>query len=56
LHDTLESKGFISCLDDGRRKVYSLTARGQDVLGRISKKRDEQFQEMKTFMSALFEE
>jgi DNA-binding PadR family transcriptional regulator len=54
--ETLESNGFISCLDDGRRKVYSLTPKGQDVLVQMKKKREEQFSEMKAFMSALFDE
>ncbi len=56
--ETLESNGFISCdgQEDGRRKVYSLTPKGQDVLGQMKKKREEQMSEMKAFMSALFGE
>jgi DNA-binding PadR family transcriptional regulator len=54
--ETLESNGYVTCLGDGRRKVYSLTLKGQNVLGQIRKKRDEQFLEMKAFMSALFDE
>ncbi len=54
--ESLESKGFISCQGDGRRKVYSLTPKGQNVLVRIRKKHDEQFLEMKAFMSALLGE
>jgi DNA-binding PadR family transcriptional regulator len=56
--ETLESNGFISCQgpDDGRRKVYSLTPRGQDVLAQMKKKREEQMTEMKAFMTALFGE
>jgi len=54
--DSLTSKGFIACQGDGRRKVYSLTPKGQEVLAQMKKKRDEQFFEMKSFMSALFDE
>jgi DNA-binding PadR family transcriptional regulator len=54
--DALESRGFISCQGDGRRKVYSLTSKGEDVMARMKKKQEEQFLEMKTFMSALFDE
>lgn len=54
--DALETKGFISRQGDGRRKVYSLTLKGQNVLEGIKKKRDEQLLEMKAFMSTLFEE
>jgi DNA-binding PadR family transcriptional regulator len=54
--ESLESKGFISCQGDGRRKVYSLTPKGRDVLVQIRKKHDEQFLEMKAFMAALFGE
>lgn len=54
--ETLESGGFISCQGDGRRKVYSLTPKGLSVLGEIRKKHDEQYLEMKGFMSALFNE
>lgn len=56
--ETLESNGFISCQgqEDGRRKVYSLTTKGQEVLAQMAKKREEQLSEMKAFMSALFGE
>ena len=54
--DTLESRGFISCQGDGRRKVYTLTPKGQDALDRIRKMRENQFYEMKAFMSALLGE
>ena len=54
--EALESKGFIACQGDGRRKVYSLTSKGQNVMEQIRKKREEQFYEMKSFMSSLLEE
>jgi DNA-binding PadR family transcriptional regulator len=54
--ESLESKGFISCIGDGRRKVYSLTPRGETIIADIGKKREEQFLEMKAFMSSLLEE
>ncbi len=54
--DGLESKGFITCQGDGRRKVYSLTSKGQEVLVQMDKKRQEQLLDMKAFMSSLLEE
>jgi DNA-binding PadR family transcriptional regulator len=54
--ESLESKGFIASRGDGRRKVYSLTPKGDDIMARMKKKREEQFLEMKAFMSALFDE
>jgi DNA-binding PadR family transcriptional regulator len=54
--ESLESGGFIDCQGDGRRKVYSLTLKGQDVLARMKKKQEEQFLEMKTFISTLIDE
>jgi DNA-binding PadR family transcriptional regulator len=54
--ESLESKGFIACQGDGRRKVYSLTPKGEDFLAQMKKKREEQFMEMKTFMSTLLDE
>lgn len=54
--ESLESKGIIACQGDGRRKVYSLTSKGEDVVAQMTKKREEQFFEMKAFMSALFDE
>jgi DNA-binding PadR family transcriptional regulator len=53
--DSLESKGFIACQGDGRRKVYSLTSKGEDSLARMNKKQEEQFSEMKTFISTLLD-
>ena len=54
--DSLESRGFIACQGDGRRKVYSLTPKGRDVLAQMKKKEEEQFLEMKAFMSTLLDE
>jgi len=54
--ESLESNGFITCLGDGRRKVYSLTSKGRDALARMMKKQEEQFLEMKSFMSTLLDE
>jgi DNA-binding PadR family transcriptional regulator len=54
--DSLESRGFIACQGDGRRKVHSLTTKGKDFLTQMNKKREEQFLEMKTFMSTLLDE
>jgi DNA-binding PadR family transcriptional regulator len=54
--DSLESKGFIDCQGDGRRKVYSLTPKGLEVMVEMKKKQEEQFLEMKAFMSTLLDE
>ncbi len=54
--EALESKGFVSCQGDGRRKVYSLTPKGQNVLDQIMKMRENQSYEMKTYMSTLLGE
>jgi DNA-binding PadR family transcriptional regulator len=54
--ESLESKGFISCQGDGRRKVYSLTQKGETTIAEIGKKHEEQFLEMKAFMSKLLDE
>jgi DNA-binding PadR family transcriptional regulator len=54
--ESLGSKGYISCQGDGRRKVYALTDKGEAVISEILKKREEQFLEMKTYMSKLFDE
>ena len=54
--ESLESKGFITCQGDGRRKVYSLTPKGEAVMSEMQKKREEQFLEMKMYMSKLFDE
>lgn len=54
--EALESNGFITCQGDGRRKVYSLTPKGYNVLDQMDKKRQEQFSEMKAFMSSLLGE
>lgn len=54
--ESLESNGFIDYQGDGRRKVYSLTSKGHDVLAQMKKKQEEQFLEMKAFMSTLLDE
>ncbi len=54
--DSLQSKGFIACQGEGRRKVYSLTPKGQEVIVQIKKKQEEQFLAMKAFMSTLLDE
>ncbi len=54
--ESLEATGFISCQGDGRRKVYSLTPKGEDLIDTIQKKREEQFLEMKAFLTKVFDE
>lgn len=54
--ESLEAKGFITCHGDGRRKVYSLTPKGENVIGQVQKKHQEQLQEMKAFISNIFDE
>lgn len=36
--ESLEAKGFIACQGDERRKVYSLTPKGESVVDQIQKK------------------
>lgn len=54
--ESLEEKGYIACQGDGRRKVYSLTQKGEDVIVQIQKRRLEQFREMKAFLSDILGE
>jgi DNA-binding PadR family transcriptional regulator len=54
--ESLEVKGFIACKGDGRRKVYSLTTKGEEAIGQVRKKRQEQFLEIKAFLSDIFGE
>lgn len=54
--ESLETEGFITCQGDGRRKIYSLTPKGEDIMDQIQKKQQEQFQEMKAFLSGIFNE
>ena len=54
--ESLEANGFIAAQGDGRRKVYSLTPKGEDAIVQIKKMREKQAQEMKSFLSALLEE
>jgi DNA-binding PadR family transcriptional regulator len=53
--ESLESKGIISGRGDGRRKIYSLTPKGQKILDGIQKKLDEQLIEMRSYMSTQFD-
>ena len=54
--EALESRGYISCQGDGRRKVYSLTPKGEETLAQIQKKYQEKFLEMKAFLADIFGE
>jgi DNA-binding PadR family transcriptional regulator len=54
--ESLEAKGFITCQGDGRRKVYSLTPKGENIIDQVQKKRQEQFMEMKAYLSNFFDE
>jgi DNA-binding PadR family transcriptional regulator len=54
--ESLESGGFISCKGDGRRKIYSLTPKGEEALVQIQKKHQVQFLEMKAFLADIFGE
>lgn len=54
--ESLESEGFITCQGDGRRKVYSLTPKGENIMDQVQKKQQEQFLEMKAFLSGIFDE
>jgi DNA-binding PadR family transcriptional regulator len=54
--ESLEKEGFITCQGDGRRKVYSLTSKGENIMDQVQKKQQEQFLEMKAFLSGIFHE
>ena len=54
--ESLETEGFITCQGDGRRKVYSLTPKGENIMDQVQKKQQEQFLEMKAFLSGIFNE
>jgi DNA-binding PadR family transcriptional regulator len=53
--ESLESKGIISGQGDGRRKIYSLTPKGQKIVDGIQKKLDEQLIELRSYMSTQFD-
>jgi DNA-binding PadR family transcriptional regulator len=54
--ESLETGGFITCQGDGRRKIYSLTSKGENLMDQVQKKQQEQFLEMKAFLSDIFDE
>ena len=54
--ESLETAGYITCQGDGRRKVYSLTPKGENIMDQVQKKQQEQFLEMKAFLSGIFDE
>ena len=54
--ESLEAGGFITCQGDGRRKVYSLTPKGENLMDQVQKKQQELFLEMKAFLSDIFDE
>jgi len=54
--ESLESGGYITCQGDGRRKIYSLTPKGENIMDQVQKKQQEQFQEMKAYLSKIFDE
>ena len=54
--ESLETGGFITCQGDGRRKIYSLTPKGENIMDQVQKKQQEQFLELKAFLSGIFDE
>ncbi|HEY3422214.1 MAG TPA: PadR family transcriptional regulator, partial [Methanocellaceae archaeon] len=52
--ESLEAEGIITCQGDGRRKIYSLTPKGENLMDQVQKKQQEQFLEMKAFLSSIF--
>ena len=54
--EALESRGYITCQGDGRRKVYSLTPKGEETLAQIQKRREEMFLEMRAYLSDILGE
>jgi DNA-binding PadR family transcriptional regulator len=52
----LESKGYISMEETERKKVYSITAKGENVLIMMREKRRQLMDEMTTFLGDIMEE
>lgn len=52
----LEKKGYIVGLEDDRKKVYSITAKGEHTLQQMYEKRKQLFEELKMFLGDILEE
>ena len=46
----LESKGYIASQEVERKKVYSITPRGEEVIERMRQKREEMLKELTAFL------
>ena len=46
----LESKGYVTSQEAERKKVYSITPRGEEVIEHIRKKREEMLKELTAFL------
>jgi DNA-binding PadR family transcriptional regulator len=53
LLNSMEAKGFISSEAEGRRKVYSVTAKGMGLLSELKKKRDEMLRNMVMILGSV---
>lgn len=51
--DYLESKGYISCEEMDRKKVYSLTPKGKEAIIKMDKKTEEIRKELSAFFGDI---
>jgi DNA-binding PadR family transcriptional regulator len=49
----LESKGYIASQEVERKKVYTITPRGEQVIEQMKKKREEMLKELTTFLGDI---
>ena len=49
----LETKGYVTCQDVERKKVYSITEKGDKAVKRIDEKKKEMFQELIDFLGEM---
>ncbi len=54
--DDLEAKGWITCEEAERRKLYTITPKGKEALGRFKAKWMEYIREMTKFFETILEE
>ncbi|HMK47698.1 MAG TPA: PadR family transcriptional regulator [Methanocella sp.] len=52
----LEKKGYIQGVESDRKKVYTITAKGENALNQMYEKRKQWMQEMEIFFGDILEE
>ena len=52
----LEKKGYILGQEEDRKKVYSITVKGENTLQQMYEKRRQWFEELKVFLGDILEE